>query len=198
MAPEGLAVTLPELNRFVIFQRGRGDDVLCWVACRRDHNICKQGQSRTVPCLVRGATPTPSLAHPAADRRLAQPFLAPSFQGATEATSTVLPARLAHGARGPRSRTGQRADRVASPGLESCVKQKPLSASPSARGRRQHALEPAPGQTCAVPCTHTHLAAVTGLAAPTTRTFPRDPEPMFPLPPITAGTKALEGAAISV
>lgn len=77
----------------------------------------------------------------------------------------------AHGA-------GQRADRVVSPGLESCVKQKLLSASPSARGRRQHAVEPAPGQTCAVPCTHTHLAAVTGdLAAPTTRTFPGTQSP---------------------
>lgn len=28
--------------------------------------------------------------------------------------------------------------------------------------------------------------------------FPLDPEPMFPLPPITAGTKELEGATISV
>lgn len=90
--PEGLAVTLPELDRFVILQRGRGNDVLRRVARRRDHDICKQTRRRP----RHGDLPVPASRWPRgrprprpADRPLPQPFPATRFQEVPTATSTV-------------------------------------------------------------------------------------------------------------
>lgn len=183
--PEGLAVTLPELDRFVILQCGRSDDVLRRVARRRDHDICKQ--TRRWP--RHGDLPAPASRWPRgrprphpADRPLPQPFPATHFQEVLTATSTAV--RLSSRAQRTASRTGRQDGEASLAGsLHDAVA---WASDRLQRGGRS----PRSREDPALHCAGVHAW---GLSRVVSLPFHWNPEPTPPPPPTTAGPTMLQG-----
>lgn len=164
---EGLAVTPPELNCLVVFQRGRGDDVLRRVARRRDHNIWEQTRQRRPPWYRDLPPPAPRGPHRPSPRRRQAPCCCPSARQSPVGSKQGMP-------------TGRRALAW----LEAFLTQWP--------GRLSICEGPAVAFTARRPGLQPHSRAHPGLSRVVSL---RHPEPALPRPPPQLGPRRSTEAA---